>query len=365
MNKYAAGGALVLAGVLALTACGRDPEAGGGSDQAPSASAADCAEGSLNASGSSAQANAMTEWVKAYQASCSGATINYQSNGSGAGVEQFIQGNTGFAGSDSALKEDETPKATERCEGNTPINLPMVVGPISVVYKLEGVDNLQLSPETLAKIFANKVKKWNDPAIKKDNPDATLPATPIQTFHRSDSSGTTDNFTKYLSSAASKDWTFENDKVWKAPGGQGSKGSEGIASSLKDTEGAISYVELSYAENSELSQAKVKNAAGEFVELTGESAAATVASAKVVGSGNDLALEIDYNTKAAEAYPIVLVTYEITCEKGLPADQVDLVKGFLTYASSQKGQDSLSDLGYAPLPDEVAGKVRQAVKAIA
>lgn len=354
----------MLAGVLALSACGKDPSAGGGGENAASPKASDCAKGSLNSSGSSAQANAMSEWVKAYQSSCEGATINYQSNGSGAGVEQFIQGNTGFAGSDSPLKAEEKPKAMERCEGNEAIHLPMVVGPISVVYKLEGVDDLQLSPATIAKIFAGKAKKWNDPAIKADNPDAKLPATPIQPIHRSDSSGTTDNFTNYLSEAAPKDWKFDHDKTWKAPGGQGAKGSEGIASSLKSTEGAISYVELSYAENSELSQAKVKNAAGKYVELTGDSAAATVASAKVVGKKNDLELEIDYNTEAADAYPIVLVTYEITCAKGLPSDQVDLVKGFLSYASSQKGQDSLGDLGYAPLPDDVATKVRKSVQSI-
>lgn len=363
INKYAACGALVLAGALALSACGKNPEGGGG-ENAASPKASDCAEGSLNSSGSSAQANAMSEWVKAYQTGCEGATINYQSNGSGAGVEQFIQGNTSFAGSDSPLKAEEKPQAMERCKGNEAIHLPMVVGPISVVYKLEGVDNLQLSPGTIAKIFAGKVKTWNDPAIKADNPDAQLPDTPIQAVHRSDSSGTTDNFTNYLTQAAPKDWTFDHDKTWKAPGGQGAKGSEGIASALETTEGAISYVELSYAENSDLSQAKVKNAAGNFVELTGESAGATVASAKVVGKGNDLELEIDYNTKAEDAYPIVLVTYEITCAKGLPSDKVELVKGFLSYAASQKGQDSLADLGYAPLPEDMAAKVRKSVQSI-
>ncbi|MQA05078.1 MAG: phosphate ABC transporter substrate-binding protein PstS [Streptosporangiales bacterium] len=362
-NKHVAGGALLLASVLALSACGQDPS-GGGTDKAASPKASDCAKGSLNTSGSSAQANAVTEWVKAYQSSCDGATINYQPNGSGAGIEQFLQGSTGFAGSDSALEPAEAKKAQERCEGNKAINLPMVVGPVAVVYKLEGVDDLQLSPSTMAKIFAGKVKKWNDPAIKAENPDAKLPATPIQAVHRSDESGTTDNFTDYLSNAAPKDWTYGADKVWKAPGGQGAKGSDGIASSLKNTEGAISYVEMSYAENSELQQAKVKNGAGEYVSLTGESAAATVDSAKIVGKGNDLALEIDYTTKAKGAYPIVLVTYEITCEEGLSKEQVDLVKGFLSYTSSQKGQDKLSEIGYAPLPDELAGKVRESVKSI-
>lgn len=356
-------GALALTGVLALAACGTDDNGGGGTNAA-SPRAGDCAKGTLNASGSTAQANAMTEWIKAYQGGCPSATVNYQANGSGAGIEQFNQGKTSFAGSDSPLQPDEKTAATTRCQGNTPIHLPMVVGPIAVVYELDGVSDLRLDAVTLAKIFAGKITRWNDPAIRKDNPGAELPGTAIQTFHRSDSSGTTDNFTKYLTAAAGRSWPFGHDKTWKATGGQGAKGSDGIATALGRSEGAIGYVELSYAQNSDLPMAKVKNASGRFVSLTDASAAATVASAKVVGKGDDLELSIDYNTKAVAAYPIVLVTYEITCADGLPADQVQLVQGFLSYAAGQQGQDSLSKLGYAPLPDSVATKVRRSVQAI-
>ena len=151
-------------------------------------------------------------------------------------------------------------------------------------------------------------------------------------MHRSDESGTTDNFTKYLSKTAESDWTFGNAKAWKAPGGTGAAKSDGVATQVKSTAGTISYVELSFAENSDLKMAKVKNGAGEYAELTGESAGKTIAGAKVEGTGNDLKLSIDYATTEPGAYPIVLVTYEIACSKG--SAKAAAIKGFLTYTAS-------------------------------
>ena len=356
---YVAG--IALTATLALAACGSDnetPAAGGGSAAAP----ANCAAGALEAQGSTAQKNAMDEWIKAYQGQCADAKINYNGTGSGAGIEAFINGTADFAGSDSALKEDEQPKADAKCAGGQALNLPMVIGPIAVVYNIEGVDNLQVSPETLAGIFSGKITKWNDPKIAADNSGATLPATAIQTVHRSDESGTTDNFTKYLSKTAETEWTFGNAKAWKAPGGTGAAKSDGVATQVKGTAGTISYVELSFAENSDLKMAKVKNGAGEFAELTGESAGKTIAGAKIEGTGNDLKLSIDYATKEAGAYPIVLVTYEIACSKG--SAKAAAIKGFLTYTASAAGQQALGELGYAPLPDAVRSKVETAVAVI-
>ncbi len=240
----------------------------------------------------------------------------------------------------------------------------MVIGPVAVVYNVSGADNLQFSPATLAKIFAGKVTKWDDAAIKADNPDAKLPSTAIQAVHRSDESGTTDNFTKYLSKTAEADWTLGNSKAWKAPGGVGAAKSDGVASKVKSTDGTISYVEWSYAENSDLKMAKIKNGNGEFVELTGDSAGKTIAGAKFEGQGNDLKMSIDYNTKEAGAYPIVLATYEIVCSKGLAADKLPLVKGLLGHAASAEGQKELVELGYAPLPETVRTKVEAAVKSL-
>ncbi|ROT32530.1 phosphate ABC transporter substrate-binding protein PstS [Micromonospora sp. HM5-17] len=356
---------LALATALAVSACGSDNNEPSSGASASASSAADCATGTLNAQGSSAQKNAIDEWRKAYQQRCAGSTINYEPSGSGAGIQAFIAGTADFAGSDSALKPEEQPQADAKCPGGAAIHLPMVIGPVAVAYNLSGVDNLQLKPSTLAKIFAGTITKWDDAAIKADNPGVTLPSTAIQTVHRSDESGTTDNFTKFLASTAASDWTFGNAKAWKAPGGTGAKGSDGVASAVKQADGAIGYMEWSFAENGGLKMAKIGNGAGEYAALTAESAGKAIAGAQVTGQGNDLKMTIDYNTKEAGAYPIVLVTYEIVCSKGLSADKLALVKGFLGYAASAEGQAALTDLGYAPLPESVRSKVESAIQAIA
>jgi phosphate transport system substrate-binding protein len=366
IKRHGISAGIALLATLALAACGSDnntsPGAGDGSSNASSGPSTACATGSLTAQGSTAQKNAMDEWVKNYQQQCSGAQVNYQGTGSGAGITAFTSNTADFAGSDSALKAgDEATKASARCTGGQAINLPMVIGPIAVVYNLSGVKDLQLKPAVLAKIFAGTIKTWDDPAIKADNSSATLPSTPILAVHRSDSSGTTDNFTKYLATAAGSDWTFANDKVWKAPGGQAEKGSDGVSAAVGKTAGAIGYVELSFAMASSLNMAKIYNGAGEFTALTDKAASKTIGGATVAGTGDDLTLKIDYATKEAGAYPIVLVTYEIVCSKGNPADKLALIKGFLSYVSSLAGQSALTKLGYAPLPDDLRTKVATAV----
>lgn len=362
---------IALTATLALAACGSDNNepastaTGGASGGA--ASGPTCASGSLTAQGSTAQANAMAEWVKAYQQKCNGAQINYQGTASGAGITAFQGGTADFAGSDSALKDgDEATKANARCgSGNSALNLPMVTGPIAIAYNLDGVKDLQLKPETLAKIFSGAITKWDDAAVKADNPSATLPATPILAVHRGDSSGTTDNFTNYLTNVAPSAWTFGHDKVWKAPGGQGEQKSDGVAGAIKRSAGAIGYVELSFAKTNSLATAKIQNGAGEFTALTGQSAGKTIEGAKITGSGDDLKMTIDYKTSTAGAYPIVLVTYEIVCGKGNDAAKLPLLKAFLGYTVSPDGQATLDKLGYAPLPESVRSKVESSIKNLA
>ena len=353
---------IALTAAFALAACGSDNAPAGGGAQA-SAAAGNCVSGSLTAQGSTAQKNAMAEWIKTYQGQCPDAKVSYEATGSGAGIQAFISGTADFAGSDSYLKPDsEQGQADAKCPGGQALNLPMVIGPIAVVFNLDGVDSLQLDAPTIAKIFAGKITKWNDPAIAGQNSGTKLPSSAIQTAHRSDESGTTDNFTKYLSKSAKADWTFDHAKAWKAPGGTGAKGSDGVASAVKSSPGSIGYVELSFAQNSNLKIAKIKNGAGEYTELSGDSAGKTIEGAKVVGTGNDLKMDIDYGTTQAGAYPIVLITYEIACSKGSP--KAAAIKGFLTYTSSTGGQSALADLGYAPLPETVRAKVATSVAAI-
>ncbi len=355
---------IALTATVALAACGTDSNTDkpAGSTSAP---AAGCASGTLNAAGSSAQSNAVSQWIKDYDAKCSGVTINYSPSGSGAGQQAFIGGTADFAGSDSPLAAADQTSANAHCKTGVAIHLPMVVGPIAVVYNVPGVTNLQFKPATLAGIFSGKITKWNDAAIAADNQGVTLPATAITAVHRTESSGTTDNFTKYLTGTAATDWTFGHDKVWKAPGGDAEQGSDGVASHIKSTPGTIGYAEWSFAKLDQLSIAKIFNGAGEWSELSSDSAGKTIAGAKVTGTGSDLQMSIDYSTTTAGAYPIVLVTYEIVCDKGNPADKLALIKSFLSYTSSTDGQSALSNLGYAPLPETVRTKVASTVAALA
>jgi phosphate transport system substrate-binding protein len=357
---------VALAGTLALAACGTNSNGTSSSASATGSSAAaasiSCASGSLTLSGSTAQANAMSAWIKDYQTACSGATINYGGGGSGAGVTQFQQGSTDFAGSDFPLSSTQKPDADKRCgAGNQAIDLPMVAGAVVVGYNLPGVSGLQLSASTLAKIFGGKITKWDDPAIKTDNPSATLPSTGIQTYHRSDGSGTTYNFVNYLSHDAKADWTYGVNKNWPAPGGQGAKGSSAVAQGVKSTVGGIGYFELSYATQNAISTAKVGNGQGAFVDSTSANVVSFLSKATVVGTNGDLALAFDYANPDTSAYPAALVTYEIVCKSGNKSAQLPLIKSFLTYTSSAAGQAVLPNNGYVKLPANLLQEVSTAV----
>ncbi|WP_088318517.1 phosphate ABC transporter substrate-binding protein PstS [Kineosporia sp. R_H_3] len=362
---------LSLVAALALTACGSDNTTG---DSTPSAadsaaSSGPALSGTLNGEGSSAQKNAIGEVISGYQSANPGVTVNYNATGSGAGIKQFLAGQVDFAGTDSALKSEEkdgvveTEAAKTRCGGNDAWNLPLVAGPIAITYNLPGVDKLVLTPSVASQMFLGKITKWNDPKIAALNSGATLPATDIKVFYRADESGTTENFTKYLNGSAPADWAAEPAKVWPGTTGEGRPQTDGVAQGVKSTEGGLSYMEWSAAKDNQLGVAQVDNGAG-AVALTGETAGKAVAAAAAAGEGNDLKLKLDYAVKDAGTYPIVLVTYEVVCSKGLAADKTALVKSFLTYFASPDTQKGLEEIGYAPLPEDVRGKVVTAINAI-
>ncbi|WP_299539619.1 phosphate ABC transporter substrate-binding protein PstS [uncultured Streptomyces sp.] len=363
-------GALAVSGALVLTACGSDDNnsgsTGGAGETKAAASdiACDGAEGQLLASGSSAQKNAMDLWVKNYMAACSGAQVNYKSSSSGEGIIAFNQGTVGFAGSDSALKPEEVTESKKICKTGQGINLPMVGGPIAVGFHLEGVEKLTLDAPTLAKIFDTKIKKWNDPAIAALNDGVDLPDKAIQPFHRSEDSGTTQNLGKYLAAAAPSDWKYEAEKKWPAPGGQAASGSSGVAAQVKQVDGSIGYFELSYAKSQSITTVDVNTGGAAPVAATSENASKAIAAAKIKGTGKDLALDLDYTTKADGAYPLVLVTYEVVCDTGNNPETLGAVKSFLTYTSSEEGQSILTEAGYAPIPAEINSKVRETVAAL-
>ena len=372
-TRFASLTAVLALSTLALAACGSDPAPAGSAEpsgsSASNASGLACPSGKLGAEGSSAQANAITEVISSYNAACGDkATIEYNPTGSGAGIKNFYGGLVDFAGSDSALKSEEkdgvveTEKAKERCQGNPAWNLPMVVGPIAFAYNVDGVDKLVLNAEVLSQIFTGSVKTWNDSKIAKLNPGVTLPGDAITVFFRSDESGTTENVTKFLSAAGNGAWKAEPAKSWSGTG-EGKNKSSGVAEGVTATKNSISYMEWSYARDNDLKIAQLDNGNG-ATELTADTVAKAVTEAEVKGSGNDLALSVKYKGTSAGAYPALLVTYEIVCSKGLDAEKTAIVKDFLGYFASTTAQDSLEELGYAPLPEALLTKVKTAVTAI-
>jgi phosphate transport system substrate-binding protein len=365
-QRHPAALALIASTGLLISACGSDTGGPGTSTNPGGAVAITCSSGSLTAAGSTAQQNAIAQWIKDYVNNCANANINYAGGGSGQGVQQFIDGKIDFAGSDFPLAEGKEQQAADaRCRSGPAINIPMVGGPIAIGYNLPGVTkSLNLSASTLAKIFSGKITNWNDPAIAQDNPGTQLPSLGIQSFHRSDGSGTTYNFTNYLANDAKNDWTFGVNKNWTAPGGQGAKGSQGVAQGVKSTPGGIGYFELSFATQSQIPYAAVGNAEGKFIPLTTNNAVDFLSQAKVVGSGGDLKLQFDYATTDENAYPNLLVTYEIVCSKGNPPEKLPLLKNFLGYAASPAGQQTLQTQGYIPLPDNLQKQVRQTINSL-
>ena len=374
-NRLAGAAALAAAGTLFLGACGSNnnsssspsSSSGSGSSSGGSTAAAgiNCASGSLMASGSTAQANAMSEWIKNFQQQCSGANVNYGGGGSGQGISQFTAGTVDFAGSDAPLNSTEKPEADKRCgTGNQAVDLPMVPGPIAVGYNLPGVSSLKLSAANLAKIFSGKITKWDDPAIKADNPGTNLPSIGIQTFHRSDGSGTSYSFSMYLDGAAKADWSYGFNKNWPAPGGQGAKGTAGVAQGVKQTQGGIGYMEQSYADNSSIPYAEVGDGQGNFIKLTQDNVTAFLSHAKVAGSNGDMPLKFDYQSGDKNAYPSVLVTYEIVCKSGNKSDKLPLLKGFLGYLVSDSGQSILPNTGYVKLPSNLQSQVASEISGL-
>jgi phosphate transport system substrate-binding protein len=355
---------------LTLTACGSDDNTAStgtsGTAGGTASGSADCGgKNTLTAEGSTAQQNAIAVFNQVWGQVCAGKNLSYNPTGSGAGREQFIANNVDFAGSDSALKEDQIAQAAERCGGNPAWNLPLVFGPVAMAFNIEGVDSLVLNGDTLAKIFQGQISKWNDPAIAALNSGATLPDADVTPIFRSDSSGTTDNFQKYLEAAAPQSWTKGAGSEFQGGAGEGAQKSAGVVQAVQATPGAIGYVEKGFADQAGVPYAQIDSGAG-AVELTDETAGKAIDAATFAAEGNDLALDLKslYGTQEAGAYPLVLATYEIVCSKGYDADTAAAVKSFLTVAAND-GQGGLSAAGYIPLPDAFKERLLTSIDAIA
>ncbi|OBA83638.1 phosphate ABC transporter substrate-binding protein PstS [Mycobacterium sp. 1164966.3] len=370
LKRFGAVLSVLAIGALVLSGCGSDKNAGGGSATSGPSSAGggnvSCGgKQTLKASGSSAQANAMTLFTKAFEQACSGQSLNYTPNGSGAGIKEFTGNQTDFGGSDVALSKEEAAAAEQRCSSPA-WNLPVVFGPIAVTFNLNTVNSLNLDGPTLAKIFNGTIKTWNDPAIQDLNKGFTLPGEPIHVIFRNDESGTTDNFQKYLDAASNGAWGKGAGKVFKGGVGEGAKGNEGTSAAVKATEGSITYNEWSFAQGQKLNMAKIITSAGpDAVAISAESVGKTISGATISGQGNDLIIDTNsfYKPSQAGSYPIVLATYEIVCSKYPDAQVGKAVKAFLQ-TTIGPGQNGLGDHGYAPLPDSFKSRLSTAVNAI-
>ena len=375
-GRSAAVGAGVLALAMAgLTACGSDnnsssssssggtsassattggsTSASGGSTSAAGGAGITCANGSISGQGSSAQATAVSALIKNYQTKCgNGTNVNYNGTGSGPGVTAFTNKQADWAGSDYPLAASQQPQADQRCGSGKALSVGTVPGAIAVMYNLPNVSKLNLSASTLGKIFNGKITKWNDPAIAQDNPGVQLPDLAIQSFHRSDASGTSYNFSNYLNKTAPSDFSAAANKQWPGTGGQGQQGSKGVAQAVKSTSGAIGYAEVSYATSNQLNTANIGNAAGKFVPLTIPNASNFIAKAQTDTSGGNYKFNFDYTYSADDAYPAVLVTYEIVCSAGNDSAKLPLLKGFLSYTAGNAAQSQLQGLGYVALTSD-------------
>lgn len=365
LSRIAKVGAIGAIAALALTACAAN-EGGTGGSAAPSEPSS--LSGNLVGSGASSQEVAVQAWSAGFQIANPDVTIDYDPAGSGTGRESFQAGAVNFAGSDRAFKTDEIEAGPfDSCvEGSGLIELPTYISPIAVIFNIDGVTDLNLDAATIAGIFAGTITNWTDAAIADQNPDATLPDLAITPVHRSDDSGTTENFTDYLFVAAPDVWTSEPDGVWPLQSGEAAQGTSGVISAVTGGQGTIGYADASRASDEGVSHAAVK-VGEEYVSYSPEAAAAIVdASPFEEGrTAGDLAIALDRTSEEAGVYPIVLISYMVGCEEYQDSAIAELVKGFFGYVASAEGQEAAAAAaGSAPISDTIRTKVEEAIALI-
>jgi phosphate transport system substrate-binding protein len=350
-----AGGAVIAA--LALAACSSSssssssstPASSGASSPAASSSAA-AASGTINAAGSSFQNTFQQAAIAAYKSVNSGITVNYDSVGSGTGRSDLYSNTVLMAGSDSPIPASEQSKIPA---GKTVLYFPVVIGPISLAYNLPGVSNLKLNASVLAQIFQGEIKTWNSSAIAALNPGVTLPSTAITTAVRSDSSGTTQNFTLYLQDAAPSIWKLGSASTIKWPStARAGAQNGGVASIVKSTPGAIGYVDYTDAIASGLKSAEVQNKAGDYVAPTATAASTDAADATIA---SNLTFAAANASSAPTAYPVTYQSWDLVYAKQPNANDAALLKDYLGYLLGA-GQQLLPSLYYAPLPSSLDAK---------
>ncbi|MFH5821820.1 phosphate ABC transporter substrate-binding protein PstS [Georgenia sp. AZ-5] len=370
-SRRVAGMAMLSAVAITLAACGGSTEA-----EEPAAGASAEEEGSslsgdLAGAGATSQEAAMNAWMAGFQEQNPEVNVSYDPTGSGTGREQFLNGAVLFAGSDAAMDEEELTAGAERCFGGEVIELPLYISPIAVAYNLPGVEaeNVNLKPAVLADIFDGTITKWNDPAIVADNPALADVDLDIKPINRSDSSGTTENFTEYLSEAAPEAWEHGPVEDWPIAGTLSGNGTSGVATTLEGSEGGIAYLDASRVPDAEGVGTVAVGVGEEFVPFSPEAAAAVVDASPATEDATDLRLTVDLarDTQESGTYPIVLVSYSIACSTYESEQDAENVKALLSYIASEEGQERASDpsvAGSAPISDALREDVTAAIEKI-
>jgi phosphate transport system substrate-binding protein len=349
--------AAAIVGSIALSSCA--------ANEAEVDDVASTLTGTLTGAGSSAVGAAQETWIAQFQTANPDVTVNYDPTGSGAGRETFLAGGSDFAGTDRAFNDEEVAAGGfASCAPESGIvQLPLYVSPIAIIFNLEGIETLNLDADTIAGIFTGAITSWDAPEIVALNEDAELPALPITAVHRSDDSGTTDNFTDYLASAAPSVWTYEADGVWPIESGEAAAQTSGVLDAVTGGVGTIGYADASRA--GDLGTVSVQ-VGDEFVSYSPEAAAAVVDASPFVEGREafDLSIELD-RTPDVTAYPVVLVAYLVGCEEYVDAAQGELVKAYFTYMASEEGQaDAAEGAGSAPISEELSSRVAAAIAVI-
>lgn len=357
MKRLGTIGAIALVGTILLSSCAANE---GTPEPVESLS------GTLDGAGSSAQGSAQEAWVAAFQTTNPDLTINYDPSGSGAGREAFIAGGVSFAGSDSALKQEEIDGGFAACVPDTGyIQVPAYISPIAVIFNVEGVDALNLDAATIAGIFKGEITAWDDAAIVALNEGTTLPSATITAVHRSDDSGTTKNFADYLFKVAPDVWDAEPADTFPYAAGEAAQGTSGVVEAVTNGTNTIGYADASKA--GDLGTAAIL-VGDEFVNYSAEAAAAVVDGSGPGATNNgttDLSIKVDRTTTDPTHYPLVLVSYIITCTEFVDAEVAPLVKGYIGYITSEAGQaESAASAGGAPLSAELSASVATALEAI-
>ena len=325
--------------------------------------------GNFSGAGASSQQAAVEAWIAGFQGTNPEAKIAYNPSGSGAGVQTFLTGATAWAGSDKALADDAVEQSKSVFTEGTAFDVPVYISPIAVVFNLKGVSDagkhINMDAATIAKIFDGKITKWNDPAIADQNKDLKLPDTAITVVHRSDKSGTTQNFVSYFKDVTPDNWTYDLSENWPNEVGQGAKGTSGVISTVKQADGTIGYADFSQV--GDLGTVAVK-VGDKYNEISAEAGSKVIGDSKqddTVKGDNRIVIKINHATEAEGAYPIVLVSYDIVCPAYKDTKQAEFAKAWLTYVTSDEGQKAAQDAaGTAPLPSSLKSEITKSIEAI-